>query len=80
MNKKGFFFALPFLIGLGIFIILFLILLIIFGVRISEGIVAMVDLISSVWPWLVAIIILVLFRMQARAILNAILGIFGVRV
>lgn len=79
-NKKGFLFSIPLLITLGIILIALLVLGIIFGVKISEGLSAF-WIFMTAWWWLIAVVVGgIIFRKQIIGIVNAILGRFGIKV
>jgi len=77
-NKKGLF-MIPAMIVL-VLIIVALILMIWFGLRISEGITSLVGFFQSYGLWIIIAIAVLVFRMQIQAVLNWILGRFGIKV
>jgi len=78
-NKKGFIFMTTFLIY-AILIIVILAMLIWFGFRINEGLTAIGNFLSAYWIWIAVSITALTFNAQIRAVVNAILRRFGVKV
>lgn len=78
-DKKGFIFGIIPLLWM-FFIIVILILLIWFGVKINEGLVAIFEFLKK-WWWAIGLSIFgLLWFKQIQAVVNAILKKFGVKV
>lgn len=78
-NKKGFVFGILPLIYMGLALSI-LVALIIFGVRINEGLTAFFGFLKD-WWWAIALTIAgLLWHKQITAIVNKILSYFGVKV
>ncbi|MBU0894234.1 MAG: hypothetical protein KKB88_02230 [Nanoarchaeota archaeon] len=78
-NKKAQFFGIQAMIILGL-TIMALILLIWFGFRISAGIVSVFDFLKTYWLYITLVIFGLLWHKQIGAVVNKILGHFGVKV
>lgn len=78
-NKKGFLFSIPILIYMVLSIII-LALMVWFGLRISEGITALISFFQNYWWVVLIILVLIAFYRQFIAILNFLLGKIGIKV